>query len=293
MINTLLFSLLALFWGGSFIAIKFLIADISPFTGAFYRVFFATIFLAIYFFKKLRLKWTPAIKREVFLSGLTGFVSIGLPFSLLFWGETYIAPSIAGLINGSVPFWTTFIAIFIFRHEARLTPKKMWGLFMGIIGICFIFLPKVRMEGHINELFGLSALVAMAISYSIGINLNRKYLSKNKELTSEQNLIIQHLISALYLGILVVFVDKGIDFSLLLKPVNGLSVLYLSLFSTCIAFIIFFKLIQEIGPIKASSVTFFVPAIAVILDIVVNDGYLTRSEGIGAAIIFISMRLLR
>ena len=112
-------------------------------------------------------------------------------------------------------------------------------------------------------------------------------------MTSEQNLIIQHLISALYLGILVVFVDKGIDFSLLLKPVNGLSVLYLSLFSTCIAFIIFFKLIQEIGPIKASSVTFFVPAIAVILDIVVNDGYLTRSEGIGAAIIFISMRLLR
>lgn len=293
MINTLLFSLLALFWGGSFIAIKFLIADISPFTGAFYRVFFATIFLAIYFFKKLRLKWTPGIKREVFLSGLTGFVSIGLPFSLLFWGETYIAPSIAGLINGSVPFWTTFIAIFIFRHEARLTPKKMWGLLMGIIGICFIFLPKVRMEGHINELFGLFALVAMAISYSIGINLNRKYLSKNKELTSEQNLIIQHLISALYLGILVVFVDKGIDFSLLLKPVNGLSVLYLSLFSTCIAFIIFFKLIQEIGPIKASSVTFFVPAIAVILDIVVNDGYLTRSEGIGAAIIFISMRLLR
>ena len=292
MLNHFLFTLLAIFWGGSFIAIKFLIEDISPFTGAFYRVFFALIFLSLFYIRKLRFKWEKGIMKEIGLSLFTGIVSIGLPFSLLFWGENYIAPSIAGLLNGTVPFWTTLIAIFIFKHEQKLTKIKTLGLFLGFLGISFIFGPKIKMQGQIHEIYGLIAITIMAISYAIGINLNRKYLMYNKLITTEQNLILQHLSSSVYLGILIYFVDWPLQFDLLLKPTNFLSIIYLSLFSTCIAFIIFFKLIKEVGPIKASSVTFFVPAIAVILDIVINDGYLSKYEAVGAAIIFVSMRLL-
>ena len=58
MINGVLFSLLACFWGGSFIAIKYAISDIPAFTAAFYRVFFASIFLAIIYFRSIKLNKT-------------------------------------------------------------------------------------------------------------------------------------------------------------------------------------------------------------------------------------------
>ena len=292
MLNNILFLLVAIFWGGSFVAIKYLIHDVSPFTAAFYRVFFALIFLSLFFVRKLRLRKDPALFKEILLSMFTGVISIGVPFSLLFWGEMYIAPSLAGLLNGTVPFWTTILAIFIFKHEQRITQAKVLGLILGFIGILFIFGPKITMEGKVEEIMGLCAIIVMSFSYAVGINLNRKYLAHNKVVTTEQNLVIQHIASSLYLFALVLIIEGPIDLSLLLKPVNALSVLYLSLFSTCIAFIIFFRLIKEIGPIRASSVTFFVPAVAIILDIVINKAYFTIYEAIGAAIIFISMSLL-
>ncbi len=292
MINSLLFILLALFWGGSFIAIKVLIQEIPSFSAAFLRVFFASIFLMIIFLPKMIRKKEKLDLKTISISSVTGLFSIGIPFSLLFWGEMFIAPSLAGVLNGTVPFWTLVIAIIFFKDTEKVTKRKLIGLALGFIGITFIFAPKLQFSGSTSELKGIVAIIAMAISYAIGINLNKKILSRYQIETS-YNLIIQHIISSIYLLTIILFFEDFPSLDIILIPKNLLSILYLSLFSTTLAFIIFFKLIRELGPVKASTVTFFVPAIALILDSIINAQRLNYTEAIGTTIIFMSMNFLR
>ena len=100
-------------------------------------------------------------------------IVIGLPFSLLFWGEKFISPSIAGVINGTVPFWTLIIAVSFFSGMKDITFRKILGLLAGFIGIAFIFGPKINLTGSENEIWGLISVTGMAVSYSVGINLNK------------------------------------------------------------------------------------------------------------------------
>lgn len=292
MINSLLFILLAIFWGGSFIAIKVLIQEVPSFSAAFLRVFFASIFLFIISLPKIiRIQERPDLK-TVFISSVTGLFSIGIPFSLLFWGEMFIAPSLAGVLNGTVPFWTLVIAIIFFKDTEKITKRKLIGLALGLIGITFIFAPKLQFSGSLSELKGVVAIIAMAISYAIGINLNKRILSRY-QIETNYNLIIQHVISSFYLFTIILFFEKFPPLEIIFSTKNLVSILYLALFSTTLAFIIFFKLIRELGPVKASMVTFFVPAVALILDSVINSERLSYTEAIGTTIIFMSMNFLR
>lgn len=292
MINTILFFTLATFWGGSFIAIKYLIVDIPAFTAAFYRVFFATIFLILIYIKSFKFDST-LLNRELLFVSLAGLCSIGIPFSLLFWGEQYISASIAGILNGTVPFWTLLISLIFLSDSKKFTLRKFVGLLMGFLGIFFIFGPKIQVQGNINEIYGLLAITLMALFYGIGTNLNRNIIIKNKSIKGSKNIIIQHIVASIYLGVLAFSFDGAVNIDLLLKPSNMAALFYLSFISTTLAFIIFFRLIKEIGSVEASSVTFFVPAIALILDILINSHILNMTEAVGTAIIFLSMILLK
>jgi drug/metabolite transporter (DMT)-like permease len=274
------------------VAIKTLIHDIPAFTGAFYRVFFSIIFMFIIFNRKLNFKG-KIINHE--LSGvlLAGLCSIGIPFSLLFWGERFVSPSMAGVINGTVPLWTLLVSVFIFGDRDSLTSRKILGLVTGFIGLGFIFFPKISLTGNSNEIVGLLSIVGMALFYSIGINLNKKVLLNNKLITGNVNTILQQIVSVAFLLLLVLLVEGVPDISLLVKPENSFSIFYLSLFSTCIAFIIFYKLIIRMGPVTASTVTFFVPPISLGLDAFFYNRQLSSMELIGAAVIVMSMVLLK
>lgn len=292
MINYLLFSILACFWGGSFVAIKYLIHEVPSFTAAFYRVAFSVIFLLIIYARKLDLP-KGFFGKELFMSAFAGVCSIGIPFALLFLGEASIAPSLAGIINGTVPFWTLVIGILFFGELKNLTFNKILGLVLGFCGMLLIFAPKLATQNAQSELFGLVCVLGMAVFYSIGINLNNRLLCNHKIVTGHLNTIAQQ-ISSVILLFLVVLATNGVpDTSLLLKPINGFSVLYLSLFSTCIAFIIFYHLIKEMGAVRASTVTFFVPAVAMTLDSLIYGTKLGLFEISGATTIIVSMVFLR
>jgi len=240
MLNKVLFFALALFWGGSFVAIKYLINDVPSFTAAFYRVFFAVIFLSLIYFRSIKIP-KGFFGKELLYSLLAGMFSIGIPFGLLFWGERYISASLAGVLNGTVPFWTLLIGIIFLNQINRVSKEKVLGLVTGFIGISFIFGPRIKFDGNILELQGLIAVLLMAISYGIGINLNRAILTKNRIISGPISLISQHIVSALYLGCVALYMDGAPDLTLLLKPDVAISLFYLSFFSTTLAFIIFFK----------------------------------------------------
>lgn len=292
MLHALLFSLLALFWGGSFVAIKNLIHDVPSTTGAFYRVFFSVLFLVLIYNRKIRITKIKNLK-EIFASGITGLCLIGIPFSLLFWGEKFISPSIAGVLNGTVPIWATLISIMLFNGKQDITKLKMLGIMTGFGGLCIIFLPKIKLNGDMNEIYGLIAVLGMAIFYGLGTNFSKHLVAKNKEIIGQTNVFIQQVFALIYLTVLMLINDGLPDFTLLSNPSIGASVLYLSLLSTTVAFIIFHHLIAHYGPVKTSTVTFFIPPVSLLIDNVFYGTKLSSYEIIGALIILSSMYLMR
>lgn len=291
--NIILYILLAIFWGGSFLAIQNIISILPPLTSAFYRVFFSLIFIAIYIHFQKNKNLKNLDKREILFSSMTGVFAIGLPFALLFSGEKFISPSLAALINGTVPLWTLLLSILFFNGRKQINLKKLIGIALGLIGIIIIFYPNISLSGRRDELIGLALVVGMAWSYALGINLNNNFLSNNKTVTGITNLFFQQISSGVFL-IIVVALFEGIKVSEeLMSTKSIISLFYLSFFSTFLAFIIFYYLIKNIGAIKASTVTYFVPAIAIILDYFINGRLLQMNEIIGALTIFTSMYFLR
>jgi drug/metabolite transporter (DMT)-like permease len=151
----------------------------------------------------------------------------------------------------------------------------------------------LNLKGEINEIYGMISVLGMAISYGIGINLNNKVISIFHKINSQTNLIIQQGFSALFILILSLFFNGIPDLSLLDSPKVITSILYLSFFSTALAYILFYKLIMNIGTVRASTVTFFVPIIALGLDALITGFIPGQLQIMGAFIILLSLYFLK
>src|ERR1051326_1479547 len=109
------FFLLACFWGCSYIAIRFAVESIPPFGAAFARIFIGSILLHIY---SLAVKSPfPKSKKLVFKIALIGLFNFGLPWAALFWGEQYVQPALASIINSTVPIFVLTFSWFLLPEE--------------------------------------------------------------------------------------------------------------------------------------------------------------------------------
>lgn len=286
--NIFYFLLLSTFWGGSFIAIGQVVDQLPPFFGALLRVAFALVFLILLF--SLMGKKIIAPIRFVWMSWISGLFSIGIPFSLLFWGEQFIEPGLAAILNALVPIFTFVIAVSFTRHDEPFTWNKFAGVLLAFIGTLIIFYPKINLPGHTQELLGSLAVFCMSIAYAIGVILNR-HIAKKTSLSFHVNLVQQHVSSVVYLGIISYLFEPTPTLNNLMHLTIIIPVLYLAVFSTAIAFIIFFHLIKLWGSVKASMVTYVSPLMAIWLDYIFNHNIPNDFEIIGAVSILIGILL--
>jgi len=289
-LDWLLFGLLASFWGGSFVAIKFVVRDFPPVFGAMLRVGLALLILGgVFRYQRRSLAVPLAVRRRMWLGGL---LAIGLPFSLLFYGERMIAPGLAGIINGTVPLWTFLLGIALGGDE-KFSARKLGGLGLGLIGIGFIFAPLVIFGGSRGEVVGTAAVFAMAVSYGAGSLLNRSLLSGGAKVDFRANIFHQHCAAFAFLAVLSLALEPWPSLAAVFAgPAPVLAVAYLGLFSTAAAFLIYFHLIREWGAVRASAVTYVAPIIAVFWDYVFFGNVPRTSELLGVAAILAGVVLM-
>jgi len=136
---------------------------------------------------------------------------------------------------------------------------------LGFIGIMTIFLPKIQL-GLTNNLHGALAILGMAISYAIAAAILKKF---SANILTLPNLIIQ-CISGFFVTIPASYIFEFEQWHELLRASGKAigSALYLGIFSTAIAILLYFRLFKSIGAIRASYITFCVPFVSIILDIV-------------------------
>ncbi|MEC9283101.1 MAG: DMT family transporter [Bdellovibrionota bacterium] len=289
--NLLLFSLLASFWGGSFVAIKASLESFPPLFSASLRVLTALAAISI-IYKLMKIN-TKIPSKDKVLCYTLGFFSISLPFSLLFWGEQYVEAGIAGVINGTTPIWTFLSAYFVFQTEKNSVKTTLSGIFTSFLGIYLIFSPKIEFGTSSQEIYGIVAIFGMAISYGIGGNLAKKIMS-NPEVTPRKAIYHQHVSAAIILLVASFSLEWEQIINVKEIPLKAsLSLVYLGVCSTAIAYIILFHLVNKWGTIKAMSVTYLIPVMALIFDYILYGNVLLPIQFAGVAVVSLGLLILQ
>lgn len=278
--NFIYFVLVACFWSGSFVAIEPLVAAMPPLLAGCLRIAVAVIFMATLLpIMKVPYSLPKAARLQVYGTGLVAF---SIPFALLFWGERSVSPGVAGVLNGTVPIWVFVLGALLTPGVEPITKDKVIGILLGFGGVVAIFAPKALAAEHDPSLFGVLAVTGMAISYAFSVLLNRNSFAKFKTLNPITNLFHQLISGAVCLFIIAVLFEGwpqpshwGSHLTILF------SLLYLGCVSTCIAFILFYRLIQSWGSVRAATVTYVMPAFSLILDLLINGRLPTLNEMLG------------
>jgi drug/metabolite transporter (DMT)-like permease len=288
-LNFILFLLLALLWSGSFINIKIVVGAFPPVFSALIRVFIAFLCLTLFFLSRHKTILIPF--KDAWRLWITGFFGQALPFALLFYGERFVAPATASILNSTVSIWALLLGTLLFRDVAQWTANKIIGLLLGLIGIIFIFFPAFIHAD--SKVIGMISVLGMAISYAIGALLNQHLVFGKMKTTIEINLWQQHISSLFCLSFISLILEPWPSFSELFNIKILGAFLYLGLFATAIAWIIYFHLLKSWDAVRASSVMYIVPVLAILWDYMFLHIIPSWNRSVGALTILLGVLLIQ
>jgi drug/metabolite transporter (DMT)-like permease len=269
--------LLSLIWGSSFILIKRGLEVYGPGEVGALRILAACIFLLPVSLPKV----SKLSKKHVKLLFGIGLLGTFIPAFLFAKGQTQLDSSITGVLNGLTPIFVLIIGALFYKQKA--TRDKLIGLAMAFIGTAILLL--AGSGGDISKLNFYALFIVLAtVCYGANLNIIKFHLS-------DLNPVVITSVSILFVGPLAAVYLFG--FSDFMVTVNehekGLEALgYISLLGvmgTAIALILFNKLVQLTTPIFTSTVTYFIPIVAIVWGLL-DDETLVLGQILGIVAIF-------
>ncbi|MCH7522643.1 MAG: DMT family transporter [Chloroflexi bacterium] len=273
-----LLALLALgaIWGASFLFIKVIVDETSALEVAEGRMFFGALAVGVVIaIRKMPLRRPPALWFKVAVWALVGIV---IPFILIAWAEEHIASGTASVLNSSMPLFTVLFAA-IFLIEEQLTPARVAGLGIGFVGVIVLTGGDVY-DLRDSAVLGQLAVVGAAACYGAGAVYARSLLKEEDpvSLTGGQ------LVLGTVLVLPIMLVVRGTpDYSLSVEA--WLSLLALGVLGTGIAIIIYLWLVDNVGSVRSSLVTYIIPIVGLFLGWAVLDESIGVNTVLGCALI--------
>jgi drug/metabolite transporter (DMT)-like permease len=270
----ILFLSLGVLWGMPYLLIRIAVQEIDPLVVAGTRTFLgALLLLPIALHRK---ELAPAFRHWKWLLAFT-LIEMSVPWVLLGHAERHLTSSTAGLLIAVVPL---FAAIIVSRlgHE-RLEPRRMFGLGVGFAGVALL----VGLDIEFTDLLAVAATIVVSLCYAIGpIIIDRKLKDVPAIGVITASLILATLLYSPFMPMLwpAHFSAKAA------WSVAGLGVL-----CTAGAFMVFFALIAEVGPARATVITYVNPAVALILGALVLNEHLTIGMAIGFPLVILGSYL--
>jgi len=250
----LLLIFLALIWASAFFNIKIATYSFGPITIAFLRVFFGAIpVLLLCYYKKIKVE---AFSKDWHWFAMIGFINLVAPFYLIAYGVQSVQSNLAAILMSTTPLSSTVLGHFYTKNE-KFNFVKTIGILIGFSGILYLFSDNIL----INENNILSALLILLGStcYVIGGVLTLKISKKKNE-----NVTGSILIWAMIILIPIVsFAEQPWNISPRLD--STISVIYLGLVSTGIAWLLRFRILVKNGLIFQSQVSYLIPIFGTIL----------------------------
>jgi len=270
--------ILSAIWGGSFILMRIAVPSLGPVVLMELRVWLAALFLAVVaHFLKSALAAGTHWKHYLIL----GFFNSALPFLLFGYAALTLPASLMAILNATAPIWSTFIGVVWLRH--RLTPRAVLGLGLGVAGVTLLvgLDPAMLHPGA-----GLAATAALVAAFCYGIA--SLYAKQARAVEPLANAHGSMWAAALWL------LPPSFFFPPPALPGSDILLAVVALGVVCsgIAYLLYFRLIAEIGAAPALTVTFLIPLFGVLW------GWLFLSEPVGwhtlagAAIVIVGTALV-
>lgn len=221
------------------------------------------------------------IWKSFFIMGLLNNV---FPFCLIVWGQTSISSSLAAVLTATTPLFAVLVAA-VFLRDEPITKNKMIGLAVGFAGVIVMIGPEV--VGELGEQ-GLPQIAVMlaALSYALAGAYGRRFAALGiKPVVSAAGQI------AMSASLLVIFVAMTGDLSVLptIQIKVWAAIVALAVFSTAVAYILYFRILASAGATNLMLVTFLMPVTAIILGVVVLGEEIGATERIGILLILTAL----
>ncbi|CEG52509.1 DMT family permease [Stutzerimonas xanthomarina] len=283
-----MFRLLALaaIWGASFLFLRIIAPVLGTFPTAFFRVLLASAGLLVILLL-LRTRWD--FRGKLGLCLVLGVINSGLPFALYSVAAQLVPAGYSAIFNATTPMMGVLIGALFFAEE--LTLAKIIGVFSGLGGVALLMrIGPVPFDTEL--LLGALACLGATACYGFGGFLTRRWINQGEGLDSEVVAFGSQLGAALCLL-------PWFGLSLLNAPLVNwgdstvwLSLLGLGLVCTAFAYILYFRLLADIGPVKTLTVTFLIPPFGVLWGVIFLDEPLSWAYVQGGALIALALWLI-
>lgn len=254
----MLIVVLSVLWGGSFFFNGVLVQALPRFTIVALRVAIAAVALNVVI--RATGQRMPGQRRIWAAFFVMGLLNNMIPFSLIVTGQTRIGSGLAAILNATTPLFTVVVAHFLTDDE-QMTRRRLLGVLIGLVGVAVVIgLNALRSLG--DQLWAQLAVLGAALSYALAGIYGRRFgrqgvapvVTANGQVTA----------SAVVLLPLALLVDR--PWTLPAPPPQAwAAMLGLALFSTALAYVVYFRLLATAGASNALLVTFLIPVSAILL----------------------------
>ena len=242
-VDILLLILLSTLWGASYTFIRVGVETIPPVTLIAARTLIAGLLLIGWMsVSGVAMPRSWAVWKRLFVQA---FFNSVIPFTLIAWAEQYVEAGVATILNSTAPVFVFFVTWFLTKHES-VTTRKLVGVIAGLLGICLI-IGFSALNGLGDQVLPQLAIVAATICYAGAAIYGRSFQGLSPLVPAAGSLIAG--------AIVVIPISLIFDRPWALQPSfnSTAALLLLSVFSTAIAFVIYFRLIQTLGSVGTTS----------------------------------------
>ncbi|MEL6352666.1 MAG: DMT family transporter [Cyanobacteria bacterium J06627_28] len=230
--------------------------------------------------------WRAPLSLWVQCAGL-GITNTLLPFGLVVWAQQYITASLASILISVAPVFTVVLAVFLLGE--KLTFSRFLGALLGFSGVVVLIGPSV-LRGMSLQGAGELAILGAALCYSISGFWGRRFKDVPPQALSAMTITTGALIIGV-IGVLVqTFGESPVGANVSVGAV--LAVLGLGVFSTALAYIVYFHLLAEVGVVNTSLVSFLVPLCTLIMSTLFLQERLSSAALCGMALILLGLAVL-
>lgn len=272
--NLFLFFTCAGIWGSTWIVIKYQLIGPDPVVSVLYRFVISTTLMFLFtYFMQQRLRY-PIRYHWVFL--FQGTCNFSINYIFTYWAEQH-APSALVATTFTLLVAYNIIGMKVF-YKKKIQPMVYLGAFLGIIGVIFIFSNELsHFKNRSSNIMGLAfGLIATFFASSGNILAYKNHLNKVPVSAATFWGMFYGTLVTLFLALV-----QNREFTFHFPPTYWLSLLYLSIFGTVIAFGAYFTLVGRIGAERAGYTSILSPVIAVILSMLLENLQLTSYLVIG------------
>ncbi len=250
----ILLTILSLIWASAFFNIKIATESFGPITISLLRVFFGSIpVLIICFYKKIVIE---AFSKDWYWFMLIGFINLVVPFFLISYGVKSVQSNLAAILMSTTPLSSTILGHYYTKNE-KFNLKKTLGILIGFAGIIYLFSDNILIDE--NNFISALLILLGSTCYVIGGVLTLKISKKKNE----------NVTGSILIWAIIILIPLTLIFE---KPWNitpsiesTISVIYLGIVPTGIAWLLRFRILKKNGLIFQSQVSYLIPIFGIML----------------------------